>query len=244
MDTTAYLDVVQAEAHAFADNLGQVAADAPVPTCPGWLVRDLAAHLGNVHRRITRYVLEQRRERLPAGPAGNPAAVDPAELATWLRTGADHLVASLRAAPADLDCYVLFTGAPPRQMWSRRMAHETAIHGIDLASAAGRARRVEVAFAADGIDEVLTGIARPGHCPTSPAPFTTLVAPFEVEDRWTVDVGDADHYCVRRTGEDADLRLSGPAASLYRLLWNRGGVDDIDVDGDAGLLAHWRAWHV
>lgn len=243
MDTDTCTDVVETAGRAFAHDLGRLAPNTPVPTCPGWVVRDLALHLGDVHRRIRRYVVEQRHERIPSDPA-ELAQVTDAELPTWFRTGVDQLVQGLRSAPPELDCYVLYPAAQPRHMWARRMAHETAVHDLDLAAAAGRDRRLSVEVAVDGIDEVLTGIARPGHRPTAPAPFATLIAPDDAGERWLVQTGTEGDYRVVRDEGAADLRLSGPAELLYRLLWNRSDASEVRIEGDAGLVSHWRDWHI
>jgi hypothetical protein len=34
--------------------------------------------------------------------------------------------------------------------------------------------------------------------------------------------------------------VTGPAAALYLLLWNRGGTGDLEVRGDARVLHTWR----
>ena len=60
---------------AWADRAG---AEAPVPTCPGWTVRDLLAHQGMVHRWATAVVL-----------GDDPRAVDDAALEAEGRAAGD-----------------------------------------------------------------------------------------------------------------------------------------------------------
>lgn len=38
----------------------------------------------------------------------------------------------------------------------------------------------------------------------------------------------------------ADLTVAGPARDVYLLLWNRGGADHLDVQGDPAVLRLWR----
>jgi MDMPI C-terminal domain len=44
---------------------------------------------------------------------------------------------------------------------------------------------------------------------------------------------------ARETGP-ADCDVTGPAADLYLMLWNRRGASGLDVRGDAGTLAAFR----
>ena len=109
--------------------------DAPVPTCPGWTVRDLLAHQGMVHRWATAVV----RGDDPAGV--DDAALEAEGRATpdpvgWLIDGAQPLVDALRAAPDDLAVMTFLKAAPPaRAFWARRQCHETTVHALDALSA-------------------------------------------------------------------------------------------------------------
>jgi len=53
---------------------------------------------------------------------------------------------------------------------------------------------------------------------------------------------------VARGDGPADCDITGPAADLYLLLWNRRDASGLDVRGDAGTLAGFRehfrvTWH-
>jgi len=50
METTEHLNRLREEGPRLAAAAGRAGLDAPVPTCPGWLVRDLLSHAGGVHR--------------------------------------------------------------------------------------------------------------------------------------------------------------------------------------------------
>src|SRR5258708_2791631 len=66
-------------------------AHPPVRSCPGWAVRDVAHHVGEVHRfgaRVVRERLEELSRRAP------PAAPPDDELAGWLKAGADDVIAA------------------------------------------------------------------------------------------------------------------------------------------------------
>jgi hypothetical protein len=96
---------------------------------------------------------------------------------------------------------------------------------------------VPVEFAADGIDELVSGfMARPGRL-RSPDPYRLLVAPDDTEQRWLVEVGP-DGAVTRREAGTADAALRGPAGALYLFLWNR--LPAVPVDGDAEVAGRWR----
>jgi uncharacterized protein (TIGR03083 family) len=71
----------------------------PIPTCPGWTMRELAVHVGRVHRWAAEIV--STRSAVPisfrAVPDGKfPAA--PAERAAWLTAGAQRVSTAVRDA--------------------------------------------------------------------------------------------------------------------------------------------------
>jgi uncharacterized protein (TIGR03083 family) len=220
--------------------------DAPVPTCPGWTVRDLLAHQGMVHRWATAVV----RGDDPAGvddaaiEAEGRASGDPVG---WLLDGALPLVDALRAAPDDLAVMTFLKEAPPaRAFWARRQCHETTVHALD-ARAALEARPLTAddlwltdALATDGIDELLVGFwQRRTKGPRSENPYSASVSTGE-GDTWTLEVSDQSPVTRRhevRDGIPSGARtLRGSAADLYLALWNRGGT----IDDPTGLLDTWR----
>jgi uncharacterized protein (TIGR03083 family) len=220
--------------------------DAPVPTCPGWSVRDLLAHQGMVHRWATAVVSG-------ADPAGvDDAALEEAGRAAadpvgWLLDGATPLVEALRSAPDDLTVMTFLKEAPPaRAFWARRQCHETTVHALDALSALeGRPLRADDvwltdALAVDGVDELLVGFwQRRTKGPRSESAYAAAVV---VTDgpAWVVDISDQSPVTRRRQPGDgippAQRTVRGSAADLYLALWNRGGT----VDDPTGLLGQWR----
>jgi len=53
---------------------------------------------------------------------------------------------------------------------------------------------------------------------------------------WLI-AGDPDAPGVSRGTGRADCDVTGPAAELYLMLWNRGPADRLDVTGDPSILA-------
>ena len=230
------------------NNAAAAGLDAPVPTCPGWTVRDLVTHQGLIHRWATANV---------RGVTARPDAEVEAEAAAasdlleWLDDGLVDLLNALAAAPIDLDVpFFLLDAPPPRQAWTRRQCHETTIHAIDaMAARLGRAPRpdelwVSPALARDGIDELLLGFApREKYNPRSPAPARFTVVTDDGLGAWTVSFGPDG--CTARVGEASEAvgdgsadapraRIRGTARGVYAGLWNRGR--DWDVAGDAALV--------
>ncbi|MFT4296715.1 MAG: maleylpyruvate isomerase family mycothiol-dependent enzyme [Micropruina sp.] len=225
------------------NNAAAAGLDAPVPTCPGWTVRDLVTHQGLVHRWATATVRGE-----PARPDADVAAeaASAVDLLEWLDDGLVDLLNALASAPADLDVpFFLPDAPPPRQAWTRRQCHETTVHAIDaMAAKLGRAPRaselwVSPALARDGIDELLLGFApRDKYSPRAAQPCDIAVTTADGIGAWTVTLGpDA---CTARVGasDTATARITGTARGIYAALWNRGG--DWTVSGDTALVQSFR----
>lgn len=236
MKTAEYTEVLAREGTLLADAAADAGLDAPVPTCPDWQVRDLLRHTGTVHRWAGRFVAEE----LPAfRPWQERHDLDGTALLDWFREGHAELVATMRDAPADVQCWTFLPAPSPLAFWARRQANETAVHRIDAESArGGTPSALDPRFAADGIDELLRGFhAREKSQMRTAEPRVLRVRATDTEGTWTVHLS-AD-VAVTEPGDagPADCEVSGGAADLYLALWNRGAFPK--VSGDAGLAALW-----
>jgi uncharacterized protein (TIGR03083 family) len=220
--------------------------DAPVPTCPGWTVRELAHHVGRVHRWAALVV----RERRAAGPDEDTEAeriwgTMPADedVVAWFRAGHAAVVETLESAPADLDCWAFLPASSPRAFWARRQAHETAIHRADAQAAIGDIDEVGTAFAVDGIDELLLGFySRPRNRARSDVERALSVTAEDAGASWIIHFGPEGARPERAaapTGK-VDSEVRGPASDLYLALWNRRRLEDLRTAGDPELLELWR----
>jgi len=250
-----HISALEREGALLAAAAGRRSLGAPVPACPGWQVRDLLRHLGYVHRWAATYVGQARQEMIEEPPESEILRGGPpdAELLGWFRDGLGELVGTLRSAGPGLTCWTFFAAATPLAFWARRQAHETAIHRADGQGAAGDASGSLItpfpaAFAADGIDELLTGFAPRAKFRAEvnggDTPPRLLVQAADTGDEWLTEIGS--RITAQRCGgpgRDAPAQcvVAGPASDLYLALWNRQPLaSPVTLTGDAAVLALWR----
>jgi uncharacterized protein (TIGR03083 family) len=244
VDVADHIDALRAEGQLMAAAVAGSSPDAPVPTCPEWVVRDLVRHMGGVHRWATGYVAEARTEHEDVELDEVVGAwPDDADLAEWLRRGCTALADALAAAPADLECWTFLRAPSPLAMWARRQAHETAIHRVDAERAAGATLHPFAApFAADGVDELLSCfVTRRSSSLRSATPASLAVGCTDADAAWLLRI-EADAVTTA-SGPDAagaaDCSVRGAAAQLYLALWNRAGPDALAVEGDRDVLGRF-----
>ena len=212
---------------------------APVPSCPGWSVGDLVRHLGRIHGWAAAAITEQRNVDDPFEPPADSGLSD------WYAEQASTLIKAIERTPIDTDVWTF--GPPPHRVtfWSRRQAHETAIHLWDAHAASGSGVRIDPALAKDGVEEVLTMFFPRQVALGRTTPLTRrmeLVCPVgEGAGRWTFGPGSAGEPASHGPTE---VVVTGPAPVLQLLLWKRKGLDDpgLSVEGDFDaareVLAH------
>jgi uncharacterized protein (TIGR03083 family) len=250
-----HIESLERDGQLMAMAAGQAGLRAPVPSCPGWQVRDLLRHQGYVHWWAGRYVTERLPDAVPGRTEAEILAADPpdAELLDWFREGHAALVGALRVAQPDLSCWTFLPAPSPLAFWARRQAHETAIHRVDAELASGGAvTSPDAAFAADGVDELIMGFLgrherrltadqRAGGRRRVHVQLTDADGAWEVE---LTEDGNRAASVRRGSGQGgADCTLTGPAAGLYLVLWNRAeprAATGVRVSGDAAVLRFWR----
>jgi uncharacterized protein (TIGR03083 family) len=234
------------------DRDGRLLADAaergglavPVPSCPPWRIRDLLRHIRYVHWWAGTHV-RQASSQVMTGPSesellgGGPPD---AELLDAYRAGHRSLVETLRDADPAISCATFLPAPSPLAFWARRQAHETAIHRADTELAAGAVTPFDPEFAADGVDELVTGFAPRERLTARPQATRTLqLRAADTGDDWHLAIGPGG-VGARRGYYEADAVVSGPAQGLYLLLWNRQDIEAAGaaVSGDAKVLLVWR----
>jgi uncharacterized protein (TIGR03083 family) len=227
LDRETYLTSLARDAAAFADLLRTVDLYAAVPDCERWDVVDLAGHLGGVHRWARDAVITGAPGDEPVGPRQR------GELVPWFEEGAAQLLDTLRSTDPGAACWTF--GPKPRtaSFWVRRQAHETAMHLRDLRRALLIDVPLDPAFAADGVDEVVS-VFFPRQVRlerTAPLAAGVRLVAADVPGASWVIAGD---------GTDPDAAyaatLTGSAEDLLLVLWGRGGGEMPSTEGDSAVV--------
>ena len=125
----------------------------PVPTCPGWTLKQLFRHVGGGNRWAGQIVSDRMQEALAFDAVRDARApADPRAAIDWLDAGARILVAATAADP-DIQVWT-FTGPQPARWWVRRRLHEVVVHCADAAIAIGAPFDPYPALAADALQDL------------------------------------------------------------------------------------------
>lgn len=248
MNVSDYIGFVASEGDKFATAAGQGDLTADVPPCEGWNMRDLVRHLGVIHLWAAANVAHPSTDFLEVDDLSvlenywpELASAWPAdsELVSWYRQTNDNLVRVLQSAPPDLECYTFLPAPTALTMWSRRQASEIAVHRFDAEFSRGLPSHFAPAFAADMLDELLSGFApRRRELPVESTRVLHAHA-HDVDEDWYLTISP-EGIETSREGSGSDLTLSGTAAELYLLLWNRTPDSSVNLDGDSAIMDLWR----
>jgi uncharacterized protein (TIGR03083 family) len=207
---------------------------APVPSCPGWDLRALAAHLGGVHRWARSALIRPRPdEHSDDGPAPG------VDLRAWFAQGVRDLVQTLAGTDPARECWTF--GPRPRTaaFWFRRQAHETAMHAWDAERAhTPTPAPFDPELALDGVDELVTMFVprqiRLGRL----APFAEVVELRAVEAPAAPCRLSGADPAAPAVPRDPDAVVSAPAGTVLLLLWRRIPLDTagVHVDGDVDVV--------
>lgn len=223
---------------------------APVPTCPDWDVLGMLRHLTKVYAMVREALTMSPGDSRPA-PASPPKEFD-ALLTEW-DAGLAGLLEELAAAPQNRPVWSFFPGGTP-ETWTRRMAHETAIHRLDAEHAVaetGSGHPPELLFdpefAADGVDEFLTLILGVTGDWTNRSDNGELL--FHAADAgrtWQVSFRPEQRPQVHRPHDAAlgtpqvDATVAGTADAVYRRVWGRPSSAMITGTTELAELVHGR----
>ncbi len=217
--------------------------DAPVPGCPDWSVRDLVAHLGEVHLFWSAVVA--------AGPADGPPDEDQlsgrepgGDLFAWSAAATDALLAALRAAGPDRGCWTWWrsSGAPmDASAVARHQVQEAAVHAFDAQQAAGLGEPLPLAAATDGLGEYLTvGLRSMGPWPFEPA---TVALQSAGGGDWLIDLGlDGAQVTADARPAAPTITMAGSAGDVVLALYRRTDPATLKVTGDAEVLEQFLDW--
>lgn len=229
----------------FVEAVFSVNPDTPIPTCPGWTMRQLMRHVGRAHRWAA-HIISSRADvsldprSVPNGrpPDGTGAARE------WLLASPAALLGAVAQVGGPEVTVATFVGQRPAQWWTRRLLHESTVHRADAVIAAAGHYEIAPEVAADGIDEWLerlTELPRRGDLPIEDGNAVTLTAS-DVDARWTI-VRRGNGLELHRDATDsiAVAQLAGPATDLFLALFRRREAKEAgcSVEGD---LNAWRTF--
>ena len=243
----AYVSSIGDDAHRIAE-IGALAMNEPVPSCPGWDLAALMTHVGWVYRWFT-YLTE-----VPNGERGDPPQVwasrthgsssrPDEDVAVWFRNGVDDLVHAIeQGAPGKTINWIY--GVHGLSVLARRAATEIAIHRHDAEGAVGAAAALHPTLAVDAVDEFLELLV-PAFFKFEQFAGTGRTIRFESTDRdscWVLTT-NAETLEWRRSAEEtvADCAARGCASDLYLFCWGRETSAPLEVRGDTELLRRWQA---
>jgi uncharacterized protein (TIGR03083 family) len=234
LSDAAYLDALDRSTNQVGALAGKLDPALGVPSCPQWSVRDLLEHLGGVHT-WARTVIAGGNPK----DAKPPLKGDPIE---WYDEQATQMLAAMRDVSPDQPCWTFRQDERRAGFWFRRQAHETEMHLLDLAMAAGVSDDYLPALAADAITEtfdvMLPRLSRDKPVAVS-API--LLNATDVGTSWLLRPSELPatlDYSIGAGAESADaaVHVSAPAAALLTGLWRRTPYEQWQVDGDRAVL--------
>jgi len=215
-----------------------------VPGCPDWSLHDLVAHLGEV-QRFWATVAE-------AGPSAAPPDDDDVDrtphgdLLAWSAESTAKLIAALRAAGPDLDCWTWWSASSAPETTgtlARHQVQEAAVHARDAQEAAGRAEPLPALIGTDGVDEFLTVcLGACGPWPQAPARVAVRAAG---GPEWLLDLGEKGAVVTAPaagSSPEPAASLAGSASDLVLVLYGRLSPDAIGVGGDRGVIEQLIDW--
>jgi uncharacterized protein (TIGR03083 family) len=217
--------------------------DTPVPTCPGWSLKQLFRHVGRGDRWAATIVR--------TGQSTDPRQVadgKPPEggLVEWLHGGPVAVIDAVAEVGPDRPVWT-FTGAKPASWWIPRRLGEAMVHRADAALAMGQDYTVDVERAAEGVSEWL-GVLEARKAEEADAPLAdgSTLHLHATDD----GLGPAGEWLVRGVGGcltwehghgKGDVAVRGTAGDLLLALLRRRRSDSVETIGDAAVWERWLA---
>lgn len=237
MEPAEYLDALRDRSNALLVS-ARADLDASVPSCPGWMVAELVAHIGGVWGWAAAVVGTGARADFPTVPQG----LGGGELVEWAEQQAHLVLAVLETADPKSSCWTF--GLPhSRLFWFRRQALETAVHAWDIQQAVTHPEPIEPELASDGIDEFLT-LMLPRNLRQRSGGWTGQSLHLHSTDgngEWLLQLGPDSAVSFEHSHGDADVVLQGTVSSLYLWCLNRIPLNEIKVSGDRAVADQWTA---
>jgi uncharacterized protein (TIGR03083 family) len=207
----------------------------PVPSCPGWSITDLVAHVGSYHRWAADLLQDASQQpRAPYSLRPEPHVT----LAEWYRASLELLLQAIDTTDPDTPMWTV-TIDQKAGAWCRRQAHDLTVHRWDAQHARGHAQPVRTERATDFIDELFEATL----------PYTLSFLGRQVPEA-SLALQSVDGMYYRRldgaTGQPrlshdagpADAILTGTPSDLLLALWRRANATTLA--GDPTALSAWQ----
>jgi uncharacterized protein (TIGR03083 family) len=233
-----YVEHVRADGERMAV-VAESGLDVPVPSCPGWTVRDAVEHTAEVFLHKVACI----RDKVFPDPWPPERGDQPT--IPYYRAAFEQLLEELSSRD-DLE-YADTWWWDERTVgfWGRRMAHETAIHRVDVELAQDEVTPIDDELALDGVDEVLRRFLagdwsdeeipdRPGtvaQIRSGGAAWRVVMEPMAIVAQVHLD---------RWPDLPVDATISGEPRPMYLWLWGRGPRDPLEIDGDVTVADQLR----
>jgi uncharacterized protein (TIGR03083 family) len=238
-DTDAYISVVAREGTAVSAVAASGDLDAMVPSCPRWNLQKLVGHLGWVYNWVSEHI-EQRaatmlnRDDVPRPPAGD-AVIE------WYAAAHSRVLEALRDVDPAAEIWS-WAGINTGAFWHKRLAHESLIHRWDAENTVGAPGSIDGDLGADGVDELMEVIL----------PFQIAMAQDALPEgslhlhrtdgrgEWLCRI-EGGRLAVERVHARGDVAVRGTGAQLDLVLWRRLSPTDVELFGNADVLAAWTS---
>lgn len=192
-----------------------------VPTCPGWDVARLAAHVGRVHRMAVGVLTNPFDGFADADSMEKPPR-EPDAIADYVRRSAAELGVVLAGRDPASEAWNFLNEPKRAYFWFRRMTHETAAHRWDGEHAVVTPWHVSAELAVDGVDEYFVMVRErllAARAMSSLGGSLHLHAT-DIEGEWMIDINDGVITVAHGHGK-GDAAIRGTASDLFLGLWGR-----------------------
>ncbi|MEU1072955.1 MULTISPECIES: maleylpyruvate isomerase family mycothiol-dependent enzyme [unclassified Streptomyces] len=226
--------------------------DAPVPTCPGWTLFDLAQHLGDGRHAWAATVAAGPTATAKAAPESPAAPRERAALLEWYTDSSRQLVDALRQAGPDRGCWTWWEDSQSPNTCgavARHQLQQVAVHTYDAQAAFGTPLPLPEEVALDGVDEFLhTCCATTSAWPHEPA----VVEYHATEGRsWHLSLSaegarvtplTAPATAANTASDRAYASARGTAGELVLALYGRIPMGSLEVEGDPRIFDQLQEW--
>ena len=237
-----YLDRLREDSDAFSvaarSGMGR-----EVPSCPGWRVEQLVAHLTDVHYfwgQVAEKHYGDYKQVTPVEISRNPDPI------ARFEEEADRLIRVLEASNEDIPVWT-WSWDKTIGFVKRRMAHETSVHRWDCESASSQAAPINETLAEDGVAEIADTFfptsAGEAHHAELGGDGSIVRLRCEPGRTWDVRLGaQVVETLGAEEAADPSAVISGSPSDLVLLFWRRKSLDEVTVEGDRKAAEQLVGW--